>query len=76
MGMRIFVKAKPGAREDCVERVDDSHFVIAVRERASEGRANEAVLKALAKFLDIAPSRFRIAAGRKSKAKTVEVEVE
>ncbi|MBI2003326.1 MAG: DUF167 domain-containing protein [Candidatus Wildermuthbacteria bacterium] len=72
--MKLFVKAKPGVKTERVERVDDSHFIVAVRERASEGRANEAVLKALAKFLGIAPSRFRVAAGRKSKAKTVEVE--
>lgn len=72
--MKLAVRVKPGAREERVERVDDSHFVVSVKARALEGRANAAMLKALANFLDIAPSRLRIASGRTYKEKIVEVE--
>lgn len=72
--MKLIVKVKPGAREERVERVDGSRFIVSVKARALEGRANAAALKALAKFLDIAPSRLRIVSGLAYKEKIVEVE--
>lgn len=72
--MKLVVKVRPGAREERVERVDDSRFIVSVKARALEGRANAAALKALANFLDIAPSRLRIVSGLAYKEKIVEVE--
>ena len=70
---RIFVKAKPGAKKANVEEVDDTHFVIAVRERPEQGKANRAVAKALAAYLDIAPSRIRLLSGPSTKQKVFEI---
>lgn len=46
--MKIFVKVKPGSKQEKVSREGDE-FVVWVRERAVEGKANEAVRKILAK---------------------------
>ena len=46
--MKIFVKAKPNAKEEWVEKIDSAHFVISVKEPPIQGRANEAIKKVLA----------------------------
>ncbi len=48
-------------------------FVVAVKEPAKEGRANRAIEKALAEYLNVAPSRVRIVSGHSAKEKIVEV---
>lgn len=73
--MKIFVKAKPSARSEKVEKVDDTHFRVAVKEPAREGRANTAIAKALARNFDIAPSRVKLVRGAASRNKVVEVGV-
>ncbi len=71
--MRIFVKAKPGAKKDSVEKEDGSHFVVSTSARPRQGKANQAVAKLLAGYFDIAPSRVRIISGSSSKQKVFEV---
>lgn len=71
--MKIFVTAKPLAREEKVDKIDDTHFVIAVKEPARQGLANTAILKALADYLHIASSRLCIVAGHASRQKIIEV---
>ncbi|MBI2642555.1 MAG: DUF167 domain-containing protein [Candidatus Wildermuthbacteria bacterium] len=45
--MKIFVKAKPSSREEYVEKVDDTHFLVSVKEPPVQGRANKAIIKVL-----------------------------
>jgi uncharacterized protein YggU (UPF0235/DUF167 family) len=79
--MKIFVKAKPGAKKAYVKEengglfgnVAERRFVIAVTAPATQGKANRAIEEALAEYLKIAPSRVRIVAGKTSHQKTVEV---
>ncbi len=71
--MKLFITAKPGASKESVEKTDETHFVVAVKEPPVQGRANAAIIKALANFLDVAPSRVRIIAGTISRQKTIEV---
>lgn len=70
--MKLFVTAKPSAKEDSVKKIDDTHFVVAVREPPVQGRANRAIIKALADFLNIAASRLNIVSGHTSKQKVLE----
>ena len=51
----------------------EAHFVVSVKEPPIQGRANQAILKALARFLDVAPSRLRIISGYTSRQKVIEV---
>ncbi len=71
--MRIFVKAKPGAKKNSVEKEDGSHFVVSTSARPQQGKANQAVAKLLADYFDIAPSRVRIISGSSSKQKVFEI---
>ncbi len=72
--MRIFVKVKPNAREYRTERIDDSHFNVAVKEPPSEGKANLAVIEELSRYLGVPKSRVRIVHGLTAKQKTVEID--
>jgi len=80
MAMKISVRAKPGVKKtyvkettDLFERVGERHFVVAVAERAVDGRANRAIEKALAEYFDVPASRVRIVSGQTAREKTVEV---
>lgn len=71
--MRYSVKVKTGAREARVTQIDDTHFEVAVKERPVEGRANEAVIAALAKHFRCAKSRIEIVSGHGSRNKIVDI---
>jgi len=71
--MKINVTAKPRAHETSVEKIDDAHFVVSVTEPPIEGRANRAIVAALALYFKCAPSGVRIIAGHTSRQKIVEI---
>lgn len=71
--MKIFVKAKPGAREELVERVDENNFIVSVTAPPVKGLANQAIVKVVAEYFKIAPSRVRIVAGFTSRQKVLEI---
>jgi len=56
-----------------VEKINETYFEVAVKEPPVQGRANEVIVRALADFLNIAPSRLRIVAGWSSCRKIIEV---
>lgn len=71
--MKLFVAAKPGARREKVEKIDETHFEVAVKEPPVQGRANAAIIRALADFLALPPSRLRIVSGWSSRRKVIDV---
>lgn len=71
--MRVFVKAKPRSREERVEKIDDTHFVVFVKEPPVQGRANVAITKALAEYIGVPASSVRLISGFSSKEKMFEV---
>lgn len=71
--MEIFIKVKPKAREARVIKIDEAHFNVWVKEPARDSMANEAVLEALAEWLDIAKNRLEIVSGQRGKQKTIEI---
>ena len=73
--MRLLVKVKANAKEERVERLEAGGWLISVKARATEGRANAAVVDCLSRYLDIAKSRITIIKGHKSRNKVIEVEV-
>ena len=72
-GMKIFVRAKPKTKHERVEKVDETHFVICVKEAATEGRANQAIIGALAGHFGVPKSRIKIISGKTSKRKILEI---
>jgi uncharacterized protein YggU (UPF0235/DUF167 family) len=78
--MKIFIRAKPGVKKEYIKETTDlfekngaRHFVVAVNERAVDGKANRAIERAVAEYFGVAPSRVRIVSGQAAKEKTVEI---
>lgn len=71
--MKIFVKAKPNAKEEKVEKNNDIHFIVSVKEPPIQGKANAAIVKALAGYFNIAPSAINLISGFSSKQKVFEI---
>lgn len=71
--MKISVKAKPNAKEEMVEKIDASHFIVTVKEPPRNGMANMAIAKALAAYFDISASRVQLASGFSAKQKIFEI---
>jgi len=71
--MRINVKAKPNSKEDRVEKISDTEFIVSVKEIPVQGRANRAIIRVLAEYFGVSLSRIRIISGHISRQKVVEV---
>lgn len=69
--MIINVKAKPAARENKIEKLDDTHFIVSVKEPPREGRANKAIIELLAEYFKVSVSEVRIINGHNSRQKIV-----
>jgi len=72
--MRIFAVVKTGAKKEYVEQLDPTHFRVAVRALPIEGKANLAIMKALAKALGISRSQLILKSGATSKQKVFVIE--
>lgn len=73
--MIIKVLAKPGSRSVGVDRREDGVVIVRVRERAVDGKANEAVRRVLAEAYGCRTRDITIRSGLASRHKTVEVQV-
>lgn len=56
-----------------IEKIDETKFLIAVKELPFEGKANNAIVRAIAKYFNISSARVRITSGHKSKRKIIEI---
>jgi len=68
---KLFLVVKPNARKNEVVQIDKTHFRVSVKAAPDEGRANEAVIKALKEYFDLPKSCFSITRGLRSRNKTV-----
>jgi len=73
--MKISVRVKPNSKEEKIEKVNDSEFVLRVKEVAKEGKANEAVKKCLSEYFRIPRSSVTIITGHKSKNKIIGLDI-
>ena len=71
--MRIFVKAKPNSHQASVEKIDESHYVVSVKEPPVNGLANKGIAKALSDYFDVGRANVKIVSGFTSKNKLVEI---
>jgi uncharacterized protein (TIGR00251 family) len=73
--MIVGVRVKPGSRKaPLVEVGDDGELTVYVRERPVEGKANDAVIKLLAKHFGVPPSRVELVGGSTSRVKRFRIE--
>ena len=72
--MRVEVHTRPGSSSPRVGGAHGRRLVVRVRERAVDGKATEAVRRALAESLGVAPSAVRLVSGASSRHKVLEVD--
>lgn len=72
--MKVSVRAKPGAREERVEKIDESNFTVSVKEPPIQGRANAAIVKALANYFGVSGYQVKLVSGFSSRQKIFEIE--
>lgn len=61
------------AKEDRVEKIDDTHFKVSVKEPPVQGRANRAIARALAEYFKVPIARVNLVSGFASRQKVFEV---
>lgn len=71
--MKIIVKAKPGSREDKIEKIDEANYTVYVMAPPIDGKANAAIVKLLADHFDISQSLVEIISGHMARTKVVEI---
>ncbi|MEK7066811.1 MAG: DUF167 domain-containing protein [Patescibacteria group bacterium] len=71
--MKFFLKVKPGAKINKVELTEECVLLVSVKAPAKEGKANLAVVRALADYFKIPKNAVRVKSGLKSKNKIVEI---
>lgn len=71
--MKIFITAKPNSKKPKVEKIDETHFVVHVKEPPVKGQANKAIIKALADFLNYPPYQLEIISGHILKNKVIQI---
>ena len=71
--MIINIRVSPNSKVASLERISATDYVIKVREKATEGRANAAVIAAIAKYFGVSSRSVSIVRGAKNRKKVVEV---
>jgi hypothetical protein len=71
--MKISVKVKPNSKENVVEPAGEKRYNVRVKEKAIEGRANEAVIKLLSEYFHAPRNKFVLIKGAKSRNKIIEL---
>ena len=71
--MKIFVKTKVNAKEEIIKRIDETHFIVAVKEPPIKGKANRAILKALANYFHLSKNQVQIVSGFTSREKIIRI---
>lgn len=71
--MRITIRAKPRARKESIEKIDEENYIVSVKEPPVEGRANKAIIKALAGYFKIPSGNVFIVSGQTSRIKIIDV---
>lgn len=78
-GLTLFVRLTPKSAKDAIEGVETTddgreHLKARVRAVPEDGKANAALIKLLAKWLDVTPRNITIAAGATSRLKQIRLE--
>ncbi|MCL4418536.1 DUF167 domain-containing protein [Patescibacteria group bacterium] len=74
--MRIFIKAKPNSKKESIEKLDETHFTVSVKEPPVKGLANRAIAKALVKYFNLSSSQVYLVSGFISKQKVFEIKID
>jgi len=71
--MKISVNVKPNAKQERLEKIAEDNFLVWVKERPQDGKANQAATKILAEYFGVAKSQVILLRGQTSRHKIFEV---
>jgi len=71
--MKLTINLKPGAKHEKLEKINEHEYRIWVKAQPVDGKANEAMIKALSEHLSIPKSSIEICSGHTSRKKLVEI---
>lgn len=71
--MKLFIKVKTKSKKVSVKKIDETHFIVFVKEPPVQGKANQAVIENIAEYLGIAKSKIKITSGFASKQKIITI---
>lgn len=71
--MRISVKTRPGARGEKVDKIDENHYIVWVKEPAQKGLANIGLTRVLAEYFHKTKAAIKIRSGHTSSAKIIDI---
>ncbi len=74
--MKLVVDVRPNSKKGpLIELQPDSSLTVYLKEVPERGKANESLLKLLARHLDVPKSCLSVAKGRTSRHKIIEVDI-
>lgn len=71
--MKFFLHVKPKSSITRIEQKNEKELTVWVREAPEDGKANDAVVRAIAEHCDVAPSRVKILRGACGRKKIIEI---
>ncbi len=71
--MKINVKVKPGSGSERVVQLDNGSLEVWVTAPPENGKANRAVMKAVAKYYKVSAGSIKVLRGKKGRGKLLEV---
>lgn len=69
----LSIRLIPGARQESLEQLPDGSWKARLLARAIEGKANVALCKKMAAWLELSPSQVTLLCGQKSRQKIIQV---
>jgi uncharacterized protein len=71
--MRLTVVAKAKKKQAKIVQISPDTYAVSVKEPPVDGRANEAIIEALAQYFSLSPSQIILVSGHTTKIKVLEV---
>ncbi|MBO1057332.1 MAG: DUF167 domain-containing protein [Dolichospermum sp. JUN01] len=72
--MQKRVKVKPNSKQQKIEELADGSLIVYLKSPPVDGKANEELIKLLAKKFDVSKSSIRIKSGTTSRQKVIEID--
>ncbi|GAX37735.1 DUF167 domain-containing protein [Nodularia sp. NIES-3585] len=74
--MQKRVKVKPNSKEQKIEEQNDGSWTIKLKSPPVDGKANEELIKLLAKKFNVPKAHVRIKSGLSSRQKLIEIDID
>lgn len=71
--MKILVKVKPNSKQQTILKDEDGSLLVKLKSPPIDGKANQELIKLLAKEFKVKPSQIFIKSGLSSKVKILEI---